>query len=121
MEKNASEVSADSLEASRKSWAHHPGNPFTWPESKKWRILLVAAAATLLIGINASSVTTPASMIAERFHVTESAFPHSFWPVTIWNTGAAFGPMVGLPLLENFGIQRGYMVNRLNPTEWLIG
>ncbi|KAI4189592.1 MAG: hypothetical protein LQ346_005092 [Caloplaca aetnensis] len=110
MEKNASEVSADSLEASRKSWAHHPGNPFTWPESKKWRILLVAAAATLLIGINASSVTTPASMIAERFHVTESAFPHSFWPVTIWNTGAAFGPMVGLPLLENFGIQRGYML-----------
>ncbi|KAL9010583.1 MAG: hypothetical protein Q9173_004494 [Seirophora scorigena] len=99
----------DSLEAAETSWETHATNPFNWPEKKKWGIILVAAAVTLLVGLNATAVTTPGIVIAERFHLSEADFPHSYWPVTVWNTAAAFGPMVGLPLLENFGIREAYL------------
>lgn len=121
MSRDVSKFPEDSLEASHKRWAHHPENPFNWPERRKWTIILVAAAVTLLVGLNATSVTTPALIIAERFHVSESAFPHSYWPVTVWNTGAAIGPMIGMPLLENFGIQKGYLVNAPYPKHLIIG
>ncbi|KAI4117748.1 MAG: hypothetical protein LQ345_002077 [Seirophora villosa] len=99
----------DSLESAEKAWEGHPANPFNWPEKKKWGIILVAAAVTLLVGLNATAVTTPGIVIAESFHVSDADFPHSYWPVTVWNTAAAFVPMLGLPLLENFGIREGYL------------
>lgn len=99
-----------SLKAAEKSWENHPANPYNWPEKKKWAIILIAAALTLLVGLNATATTTPSIVIAERFHVSDLKFPHSYWPVTVWNTAAAFGPMVGLPLLESFGIKEGYLV-----------
>lgn len=99
-----------SLEDSRNAWETHPENPYNWPQPKKWRIALLVAAVILLVGLNATSVTTPSLIIAEDFHVADTAFPHSFWPVTVWNTGAAIGPMIGMPVLENFGIRRGYLV-----------
>ncbi|KAL8967995.1 MAG: hypothetical protein Q9197_005118 [Variospora fuerteventurae] len=98
-----------SLKAAEKSWENHPANPYNWPEKKKWAIIFVAAAVTLLVGLNATATTTPSIVIAERFHVSDLEFPHSYWPVTVWNTAAAFGPMVGLPLLESFGIREGYL------------
>lgn len=104
----------DSLEAAEKSWESHPANPFNWPEKKKWGIILVAAAVTLLVGLNATAVTTPGIVIAERFHVSDADFPHSYWPVTVWNTAAAFVPMLGLPLFENFGIREGYLVRTIS-------
>lgn len=66
---------------------------------------------TLLIGLNATAIATPSLIIAEEFHVTERSFQHSFWPVTAWNTAAAIGPMIGLPLMENFGFKGGYLVS----------
>ncbi|KAL8993525.1 MAG: hypothetical protein Q9169_006283 [Polycauliona sp. 2 TL-2023] len=110
----------DSLEASRNAWGNHPENPYNWPERKKWRIALVIATVILLVGLNATSIATPSLVIAEHFHVSDAAFPHSFWPVTVWNTGAAVGPMVGMPLLENFGVRRGYMLLYLVFTAMVI-
>ena len=98
------------LEASRSAWDKHPENSVNWPDHKKWKIVLVIATVILLVDLNATSITTPGLVIAERFHVADTSFPHSFWPVTVWNTGAAIGPMVGMPILENFGIRKGYMV-----------
>ncbi|KAI4120560.1 MAG: hypothetical protein LQ338_006923 [Usnochroma carphineum] len=102
--------SDDLLEAAQKRWDDHPVNPLNWPASKKWRIALTLSLVTLLVGINATAVTTPSLIIAERFHVSDVGFPNSYWPVTVWNTGAALGPLVGLPLLENFGIRTGYVL-----------
>ena len=48
---------------------------------------------------------------SQKFRVSDAGLPNSFWPVTVWNTGAAVGPMIGLPLLENFGVRNGYLVN----------
>ncbi|KAL8663474.1 MAG: hypothetical protein Q9168_008086 [Polycauliona sp. 1 TL-2023] len=110
----------DTLEASRDAWENHPENPFNWPERKKWRIALVIAAVVLLVGLNATSITTPSLIIAEHFHVSETAFPHSYWPVTVWNTGAAIGPMIGMPMLESFGVRKGYMLLYLVFTTMVI-
>ncbi|KAL9629053.1 MAG: hypothetical protein Q9204_005497 [Flavoplaca sp. TL-2023a] len=108
------------LEASRSAWDKHPENSVNWPHHKKWRIVLVIATVILLVGLNATSVTTPGLAIAEHFQVTDTSLPHSFWPVTVWNTGAAIGPMVGMPILENFGIRKGYMLLYLIFTAMVI-
>ncbi|KAL8937594.1 MAG: hypothetical protein Q9216_004352 [Gyalolechia sp. 2 TL-2023] len=97
-------------------WRDHSANPSNWPESKKWSILSVVAVVTFTVGMNATAVATPSLIIADEFHVSDASFPNSYWPVTVWNTGAAFGPMIGLPLLENFGIQRGFLVRGPGPT-----
>lgn len=100
----------DSAESPQQAWEKHPVNPFNLPVRRKWTITMVTASVTLLVGLNATAIATPAHQIAESFHVSDSSFPHSFWPITVWNTGAALGPMVGLPLLENFGNRSGYLV-----------
>lgn len=104
-----------SIEISQQAWRTDQTNPFNWARSKKWRITLAAAAVTFLVGLNSTAVTTPGHIIAERFRVDERTFPNSFWLVTVWNTGAAFGSIIGLPLLENFGSRNGYLVTILKP------
>lgn len=99
-----------SLKVSQQVWEDDEKNPFNWPKSRKWRVTVLTALVTLLVGLNATAITTPGLAIAEEFHVSDEKFPHSFWPVTAWNTAAAFGPMLGLPLMENFGIRVGYLV-----------
>jgi hypothetical protein len=100
----------DPLRVSQEAWEDHEMNPFNWSQSRKWRITLLTAVVTLLVGLNATAITTPSLAIAEKFHVSDEKFPHSFWPVTAWNTAAALGPMLGLPLMENFGVRAGYLV-----------
>ena len=68
----------------------------------------MTSSLTLLVGLNA---TIPSQNIAQTFHIDDSSFPNSFWPITIWNTAAAIGPLIGLPLLENFGTRNGYLVS----------
>ncbi|KAL8710238.1 MAG: hypothetical protein Q9220_005169 [cf. Caloplaca sp. 1 TL-2023] len=101
--------SEEELTTARRAWQHHSANPYNWPESKKWSVIIIAAAVTFLIGMNATAPTTPSRAIAEQFHLNDATFPNSYWPVTVWNTAAAFGPMIGLPLLENFGIRNGFL------------
>ena len=96
---------------SQQAWACHPENPFNWSETKKWRTALTAAAVVFLIGLNTTAIATASHQVTARFNVDDSAFPNDVWPITAWNTGAAFGPMVGMPLLESFGIRKGYVVN----------
>ena len=97
-----------SIESAQKIWEDHPTNPFNWPEQKKWRIIFMAASVTLLVGLNA---TTPGKDITQTFNIDDSGFPNSFWPTTVRVTGTAIGPMVGLPLLEIFGVRNGYLVS----------
>ncbi|KAG6993821.1 hypothetical protein G7Y79_00050g085580 [Physcia stellaris] len=113
MPSTASVRSERSAEIAQQVWRTDQTNPFNWPRAKKWRVTLAAAAVTFLVGLNSTAVTTPGHAIAETFHVDETHFPHSFWPVTVWNTGAAFGSIVGMPLLENFGSRNGYLLSYL--------
>ena len=87
-----------------------PENPFNWPVSKKWRVTLLACFMTFVVQINGTMMTSAAEQINESFHVSDEAFPHSYWPVLSWNLGGAAGPLLGLPLMENFGVRWTYLV-----------
>ena len=106
----AAAKSSPSIDDSKRAWDEHPRNPYNWTSKRKWTVLMISAIVTMTVGLNATSITTPSKIIAEHFHVSDEGFTKSFWPVTTWNTGAALGPMVGLPLLENFGVRNGYLV-----------
>ena len=94
------------------SWETHPENPFNWTAAKKWRQFLAGSLVTLLVGLNSTAIATPGSLIAKETHVNTGSryIDHTVWPITAWNTGAAFGPMIGVPLLEAFGMRYGYLV-----------
>ena len=92
------------------TWDEHPENPYNWPEKKKWIIFSAAQFAVVLGGLNATGIATPSADIADAFHVDYSTFPNDYWPICAWTVGAGFGPLVGIPLLENFGVRIGYLV-----------
>ena len=86
-----------------------PENPFNWPGAKKYRACILACAMTFAVQINGTMLTSAAEQINHSFHISDAAFPHSYWPVLSWNLGAAAAPMVGLPLMENFGVRYTYL------------
>ncbi|KAJ4320972.1 hypothetical protein N0V94_003148 [Neodidymelliopsis sp. IMI 364377] len=86
-----------------------PENPFNWNASKKWRACILACAMTFFVQINGTMMTSAAEQINESFHVSDEVFPHSYWPVLSWNLGGAAAPLVGLPLMENFGVRWTYL------------
>jgi hypothetical protein len=94
-----------------------PENPFNWEISKKWRISILACAMTFIVQINGTMMTSAAEQINESFHVSDEVFPHSYWPVLSWNLGGAAAPLVGLPLMENFGVRWTYLVRYADRTE----
>jgi hypothetical protein len=88
-------------------------NPFNWTNEKKWRVTLLANFMTFAIQINGTMMTSAAEQINESFHISDERFPHSYWPVLSWNLGGAAAPLLGLPLMENFGVRKTYIVSRL--------
>lgn len=84
-------------------------NPFNWPIAKKYRACILACAMTFVVQINGTMMTSAAEQINESFHVSDETFPHSYWPVLSWNLGGAAAPLVGLSLMENFGVRYTYL------------
>lgn len=89
---------------------HDPENPFNWPATKKWRVSLLACFMTFVVQLNGTMMTSAAEQINESFSITDEHFPHSYWPVLSWNLGGAAAPLIGLPLMENFGVRNSYLV-----------
>lgn len=89
----------------------NPLLPFNYPISKKWLITLTAALNTFLFGLNAAAYTVATDTVATLFNISDETFPNSYWPVTSWNMGAAFGAVLVLPLMENYGTRYFYLVN----------
>jgi hypothetical protein len=85
-------------------------NPFNWSVGKKWRVTILASFMTFVIQLNGTMMTSAAEQINKSFHVSDEHFPHSYWPVLSWNLGGAAAPLFGLPLMENFGVRKSYMV-----------
>ena len=94
------------------TWETDSQNPFNWSAKKKWRQFVAGCFVTMLVGLNSTVIATPGATIAEQFNVDASNpnLDNSVWPITAWNTGAAFGPMIGIPLLEAFGMRNGFFV-----------
>ncbi|KAF2849098.1 MFS multidrug transporter-like protein [Plenodomus tracheiphilus IPT5] len=86
-----------------------PENPFNWVLLKKWRVTILACFMTFVVEINGTMMTSAAEQINESFHVSDESFPHSYWPVLSWNLGGAAAPLLGLPLMENYGVRWSYL------------
>jgi MFS family permease len=46
----------------------------------------------------------------QRFHVQNEPFPNLAWATTSWNMGAAFWPLIFVPLTESSGRMPGYFI-----------
>jgi hypothetical protein len=87
-------------------------NPLNWPETKKWLVAGMAMLGTLTMTLNGTSITIAADQISERFHVADTAtFTHTYWTTTSWTLGGAVFIIVGLPLIEDIGVQVGFLTS----------
>ncbi|KAF2683641.1 MFS general substrate transporter [Lentithecium fluviatile CBS 122367] len=87
-----------------------PQNPFNWPQTKKWRVTLLACFMTFVVQISGTAMTSAAAQINQSFSVSDEHFPNSYWPILSWNLGGAAAPLFGLPLMENFGVRLSYLI-----------
>ncbi|KAJ5579040.1 hypothetical protein N7450_007907 [Penicillium hetheringtonii] len=77
-----------------RSWhdGNDPENPYNWSINKKWALTCLAAFTTFLTMMNGTIITVAHVEISEVFNVNETAFPHSYWPVTTWAVGVHVPP-----------------------------
>ena len=68
----------------------------------------MANARSILTGLPAGSYGAGNNGMSERFHVQNEPFPNLFWATTSWNMGAAFWPLLFVPLTESSGRMPGY-------------
>ncbi len=87
-------------------------NPVNWPKSRKWSVTGFACFMAMMIGINGLCVSSATEQLNHRFNISDESFPNSYWLVTAWYGGAAIFPLVGLPLMENFGVRVLYLVRK---------
>ena len=98
------------LQADNPKNPDNPESPFNWSLKRKWSVTLIACYVTFIVGFNATALTAAVSHTNASFNVSDDAFPNSVWPITAWNAGAALAPMVVLPIMEDYGTRRGYLV-----------
>ncbi|PYH94887.1 MFS general substrate transporter, partial [Aspergillus ellipticus CBS 707.79] len=66
--------------------------------------------SSVLTGIPAGSYGSGNSWMESLFHVQNTPFPNLYWATTSWNMGAAFWPLIFVPLTESSGRMPGYFV-----------
>jgi len=90
-----------------------PRHPYRWSNARKWRVTLIACLVCFVVGINSTAITAAAEPINSELGESDNnaaMLPVSFWPVTAWNAGAAICPMVALPLMEDVGVYKSYIL-----------
>lgn len=65
---------------------------------------------SILTGLPAGSYGAGNDYMEQRFHVQNEPFPNLAWATTSWNMGAAFWPLIFVPLTESSGRMPGYFV-----------
>ncbi|KAK6835774.1 hypothetical protein RU639_002435 [Aspergillus parasiticus] len=84
---------------------HDSANPYNWSLAQKWTLTLLAVFTTYITMMNGTIITTAHAAITEEFHVSDDAFPHSYWPVTSWALGGCCSSLFILPLMEDHGVR----------------
>ena len=88
-----------------------PTNPYNFRNTRKWIITATALLGTFIILMNGTSITAAAHEINAEFGVSDASFPNSYWPVASWGVGSAIFVIIGLPLMEDHGVRRGYLTS----------
>lgn len=66
--------------------------------------------SSILTGLPAGSYGAGNNYMEPLFHVQNTPFPNLAWATTSWNMGAAFWPLIFVPLTESSGRMPGYFV-----------
>ncbi|KAJ5592037.1 uncharacterized protein N7459_002406 [Penicillium hispanicum] len=85
-------------------------NPFNWSKTYKWVLTLTVCFISILTGLPAGSYGAGNAWMEQQFHVQNTPFPNLAWATTSWNMGAAFWPLIFVPLTESSGRMPGYFV-----------
>lgn len=89
-----------------------PIRPFNWSQPKRAFTIFLAFLGTFSVLVNGTAITVAAPEINAQFNISDAHFPHSYWPTAAWTLGAALFQLICLPLMEDLGVKRGYMVCR---------
>ncbi|KAJ5081078.1 hypothetical protein N7456_013316 [Penicillium angulare] len=87
-----------------------PDNPFNWSKTYKWVLTLTVCFISILTGLPAGSYGAGNNYMGTQFNVQNTPFPNLAWATTSWNMGAAFWPLIFVPLTESSGRMPGYFV-----------
>ncbi|KAJ5578324.1 uncharacterized protein N7459_007288 [Penicillium hispanicum] len=87
-----------------------PENPFNWNTKYKWLLTVTICFVSILTGLPAGSYGSGNNWMTSRFNVQNEPFPNLYWATTSWNMGAAFWPLIFVPLTESSGRMPGYFV-----------
>ncbi|KAL4954513.1 major facilitator superfamily domain-containing protein [Aspergillus filifer] len=104
------EVSSQDVEIHTWDGPNDPENPFNWSAKYKWLLTVTVCFISILTGLPAGTYGSGNDWMEERFHVQNSPFPNLYWATTSWNMGAAFWPLIFVPLTESSGRMPGYFV-----------
>lgn len=66
--------------------------------------------SSILTGLPAGTYGSGNDWMESEFHVQNSPFPNLYWATTSYNMGAAFWPLIFVPLTEASGRMPGYFV-----------
>ncbi|KAJ5709192.1 hypothetical protein N7493_010526 [Penicillium malachiteum] len=91
-----------------------PGNPYNWSLRQKWTLTILASFATFVTMMNGTIITVAHVTINEEFGISDASFPNSYWPVTSWAIGGGCFSLLILPLMEDFGVRRVFLLT------WLV-
>ncbi|KAL4758352.1 putative MFS multidrug transporter [Aspergillus foveolatus] len=104
------EISSGDVEIHTWNGPNDPENPFNWSKKYKWALTVTVCFISILTGLPAGTYGSGNDWMAEKFHVQNSPFPNLYWATTSWNMGAAFWPLIFVPLTESSGRMPGYFV-----------
>lgn len=87
-----------------------PRNPYNWSGRKKWATATLPLLGTFALTLNSTAHTIAAREISADFNVLDTPdFTNTYWTVFSWSIGGAVFALF-LPLLEDFGVRRPYML-----------
>ncbi|EDP53374.1 MFS multidrug transporter, putative [Aspergillus fumigatus A1163] len=98
-----------------------PENPFNWSTKYKWLLTLTVCFISILTGLPAGTYGSGNNWMESEWHVQNSPFPNLYWATTSWNMGAAFWPLIFVPLTESSGRMPGYFVSYIILVATLFG
>ncbi|KAJ5243829.1 hypothetical protein N7489_003925 [Penicillium chrysogenum] len=87
-----------------------PENPFNWSLKYKWLLTITVCFISILTGLPAGTYGSGNDWMGKEFNVQNEPFPNLYWATTSWNMGAAFWPLIFVPLTEASGRMPGYFV-----------
>ncbi|KAF5877211.1 putative mfs multidrug transporter protein [Botrytis fragariae] len=82
-----------------------PHDPFNWSPRKKWLVITLALLASFISSMNGTILSVAHNPINTEFHISDSHFPNSYWPIASWGVGGAIFSLVLFPVMEDFGIR----------------